>query len=139
MDEQLAYVISFFSDLMNVDERRVLRHLLSARPLTDAEQSLSNAIAWAEARGNVMPEGIKSFMAQRRSGLSDDPRILELARVGLEGFYERTARRILAEDRDNIFLNNCPSCGALARTPKARQCRHCGHDWHGDPATPQGA
>ena len=87
MDEQLAYVISFFSELMNADERRVHRHLLSARPLTDAEQRLSDAIVWEEARGNVMPEGIKSFTARRRSGLSDDPKILELARAGLEAFY----------------------------------------------------
>jgi hypothetical protein len=27
-------------------------------------------------------------------------------------------------------LNCCPKCDALAKTPKARQCRYCFHDWH---------
>jgi hypothetical protein len=24
----------------------------------------------------------------------------------------------------------CPFCGEPLRTPRARQCRHCGQDWH---------
>jgi hypothetical protein len=27
------------------------------------------------------------------------------------------------------IINTCPQCGQLARTPLAKQCRHCGHDW----------
>ena len=26
--------------------------------------------------------------------------------------------------------NNCPKCGKLARTPKAKQCRYCFYNWH---------
>ncbi len=40
------------------------------------------------------------------------------------------ARLLLEDYRDKIYMNNCPVCGKLARTPHARQCRHCGHDWH---------
>jgi hypothetical protein len=134
MDGLVAYVIVYFSHLMTAKEQRTREHLLSTQPFTEAEQRLADGLAWEKARGIVIAEKVKSFMAQRRSGLSDDPDVLRLASGGLEAFFERTAKRILVEDRDNIFLNNCPSCGALARTPQARQCRACGHDWHGNPA-----
>jgi hypothetical protein len=135
MNELEAYVIQFFSHLMNPTERRVHSHLLAARPLNESEQRLCNGMAWEEARGHIVAEGLKSFIGKRYSGLSNDPEILRLASGGFEELYVRTARRILAEDRDNIFVNNCPSCGRLARTPQARHCRFCGHDWHGKFAT----
>jgi uncharacterized protein with PIN domain len=25
---------------------------------------------------------------------------------------------------------NCPKCGGQLRTWRAKQCLHCGHDWH---------
>jgi uncharacterized C2H2 Zn-finger protein len=28
-------------------------------------------------------------------------------------------------------VNRCPRCGEVAKTPKAKQCRFCKHDWHG--------
>ena len=49
---------------------------------------------------------------------------------GFDQFQERTAVRILKDNRDQITLNNCPNCSKLTRTPNARQCRHCGHNWH---------
>jgi ribosomal protein L40E len=42
----------------------------------------------------------------------------------------RTAQRILDKHSDEIVFNYCPRCGALAKTPKARQCRVCHHDWY---------
>ena len=64
--------------------------------------------------------------------LSDDPEARRLASEGLRMFVTRTAQRILAEYSDEIAFNNCPQCGAVARTPNARQCRFCGFDWHGN-------
>src|SRR5262245_64858708 len=63
--------------------------------------------------------------------LSDDTEACRLASEGLRAFVTRTAQRILAEHLDETAFNNCPQCGAVARTPKARQCRFCGFDWHG--------
>lgn len=28
------------------------------------------------------------------------------------------------------FINRCPKCSKIARTPKAKQCPWCFHDWH---------
>lgn len=40
------------------------------------------------------------------------------------------ANIVMNDYKDQVFFNNCPECGRLARTPTAKQCRHCGHDWH---------
>jgi hypothetical protein len=54
----------------------------------------------------------------------------ELTKDGFEAFVTCTADRILAAHRDDVIINRCPQCDELARTPRAKQCRFCGHDWH---------
>jgi len=39
------------------------------------------------------------------------------------------AQYLIDNHSNEIFINNCPVCGKLTRTPEAKQCRHCGHDW----------
>jgi ribosomal protein L40E len=129
MDELESYVIRFLSNLMNETEQRAHEHLLSAMPLNQAEQRLKDGIAWEEAKGNVVPDDVKSYFARRYSRLSNDREVLRLTSGGLDAFLQRRAKRIQADDRDKIVLNDCPRCGALARTPQALQCRRCGRDW----------
>jgi hypothetical protein len=62
--------------------------------------------------------------------LSNDPQVVILEAGGLEEFQARTAQRIMADHPDKVFFNHCPRCHGLARTPRAQQCRFCGHDWH---------
>jgi hypothetical protein len=72
----------------------------------------------------------RKAVRRRESGvLSDDANVLHLAEGGFEGFIQRTSARILDESRHLIFFNRCPKCGGLARTPTARQCRYCAHEW----------
>ena len=61
--------------------------------------------------------------------LTDDREILELVKGGQEALNQTIAERIMTEYSNKIFINNCPNCGRLARTPFAKQCRHCGHGW----------
>ena len=58
-----------------------------------------------------------------------DAKTNQLVELGTEKMETMIAERLLKESGD-IIINNCPKCGSLARTPRARQCRHCGHDWH---------
>lgn len=44
---------------------------------------------------------------------------------------KKMAHHILAHFKDQILFNHCGKCGKLARTPRARQCFHCGHAWRG--------
>jgi hypothetical protein len=46
-------------------------------------------------------------------------------------FQQRVTERIkLAFLSNELRPNRCPSCRRIVRTPKARQCLWCGHDWH---------
>ena len=59
---------------------------------------------------------------------STDPQVLELLKDGYSEFRKRVIERIYNEQLSK--LNRCPKCNGLARTPRARQCRYCWHDWH---------
>jgi len=118
--DEAKYVIGYYGHLMTEHERRAYWHLAGT---VKATHGRSDADAQEEAKGSVY---------YLREMLSDDPTVLLLVRDGLEAFVLRTGKRILNDHRDQIVLNCCPQCGALARTPKARQCRTCRHDWHDD-------
>ena len=52
-----------------------------------------------------------------------------LVALGEEALNQRIAERLYENHRNDI-LNPCPRCERQARTPLAKQCRHCGFDWH---------
>lgn len=56
--------------------------------------------------------------------------IQEMLADGFDGFKMRVAKRIYEEHKHELPLNLCPSCGKIARTPLAKQCRHCLYDWY---------
>jgi ribosomal protein L40E len=62
--------------------------------------------------------------------ISERQEVREFLKHGYEEFELNVARRIMKEAPEKVFLNICPKCYKLARTPYARQCRHCGHSWH---------
>lgn len=113
------YVVRWYARLMTPVEQLARRHLFATMKATKGR---SDVEAQREAR--------KSAVRSRL--LSDDAEVLRLAAAGYEAFVERTSARISADCRDEVFFNRCPKCGALARTPTARQCRFCAHDWHGE-------
>ena len=118
MDPDVArYVIRYYGHFMNLTEQLAYRHLAGAMKATKGRSDTS---AQAEAKKSM----VHSLL------LSEDPAVLLLVRNGLQPFAEVTAERILAEHGEKVFLNRCPRCHVLARTPSARQCRGCGLDWH---------
>ncbi|XZF14732.1 hypothetical protein ACTHGU_01200 [Chitinophagaceae bacterium MMS25-I14] len=72
------------------------------------------------------PERLKAYLD--RGWLTEDPAALDLLKEGDDQFIMNVADRIIREEKDNVFLNYCPKCHKLARTPYAKQCR-CGHSW----------
>ncbi|MCU1287375.1 MAG: hypothetical protein JWO13_3725 [Acidobacteriales bacterium] len=116
-NELNRYVIRWHGDLMNEVERQTQRHLFATLKAT---MGRSDNAAQSEAR--------KSAVYARM--LSNDPEVLHVASQGHDAFVERTAARILAECGSALAFNRCPNCDGLARTPRSRQCRFCGHDWH---------
>ncbi|AYB35613.1 hypothetical protein D4L85_18900 [Chryseolinea soli] len=115
MDQETArYIVTYFSKLLTDLERQAIRHTRSNIKLEDID--LDDPL----------------MRAYKRNGwLYDDPGVLDLLKHGYDAFEITAANRILSEQRDKVFFNNCPKCGKLARTPQAKQCRHCGWSWHG--------
>lgn len=64
----------------------------------------------------------------KKGWMTDKLEVLQLLDNGIDVFKEKVVRRILGESGREVFLNLCPKCGRLARTPFAKQCR-CGHSW----------
>jgi hypothetical protein len=121
--DKARYVFRHYGHLMSEQERLANRHLTGTMKATHGR---SDVAAQTEAT---------SSSRHLRELLSDKPEVLRLASEGFETFVARTAERIFNDHRDEIVLNCCPRCAALARTPSARQCRFCGYDWHYDSAT----
>jgi hypothetical protein len=68
----------------------------------------------------------KHVLNKRYSGPEIDAALAE----GPEAFRRRVCRRLLADRGGEVLINRCPGCGRVVRTPQARQCFWCGHDWH---------
>jgi hypothetical protein len=62
-----------------------------------------------------------------------------------EAFYKErrlsarfsVCRRIAETYPTEVFANRCPNCGRLPRTPRAKQCFWCGHNWRESTGTEQ--
>ena len=116
--DEARYVFHNYSCLMTPKEQRAFSHLGGTMKAT-----LGRSDPAAQ-------EEVRAGSTHLRKFLSDDPAVLRLARDGYDAFVLQTGQRILKDHQGEIFLNCCPRCNALARTPRARQCRFCGHDWH---------
>jgi hypothetical protein len=62
--------------------------------------------------------------------ISDEADVKKFIEGGFESFKELVAIRIYNQHQNELHLNLCPKCGKIARTPSAKQCRFCLHDWH---------
>ena len=117
LNPQLAhYVVRYFGHLMTEVERKAQKHLFVTMKATGRDDEA----AQREAQNH-------RSLSRR---LSTEPNVLTLAKEGYPQFQLTTAARILRDSAGKVFFNCCPVCGALARTPSAKQCRYCGHDWH---------
>ena len=119
-NDEAAYVFRFYGHLMTMTERFAYRHLVGT---AKAMKGRTDLTAQTELRNTNKAAHLRKF-------LSDDPEVLRLTADGLGQFVVRTAERILMEHKSEIAFNRCPRCRGVARTPKARQCRFCGLDWH---------
>jgi hypothetical protein len=49
----------------------------------------------------------------------------------VRAFQDRVANRIKEDVASGrLTVNRCPTCNRIVKTPLARQCLWCGHDWH---------
>jgi hypothetical protein len=114
------------------DDRKVLREYLDrywSHYATPAERECYwLGIRCAKAQRSLDPawrEEVRASLEQADDWMRD------ALKRGVGPFWDRTRKRVLLEFRQGrLQPNRCPECRRIARTPEARQCRWCGHDWH---------
>jgi hypothetical protein len=102
------YVAANFAHLMNEFEKKVYR--LSIQREKAANGSAHRLPRWIAEAGHE-------------------------AAVASEAGYHSVKRQIsqrIVNDvtAGEIIVSRCPNCSRIVRTPLAKQCLWCGHDWH---------
>jgi len=115
-DDALAvqsYLECFWSWHMTEFEKRCYRD--GARL---AKAQLESESPWGQ---RVIAEWDQTTDTHARKALAD----------GFTRFEQRVRQRIMEEFRvGTLCVKRCPRCHRVVRTPEARQCLLCGHDWH---------
>ena len=114
--ETVDYLVTHYFYLLPHQKRLALKHVLHSEKVGGIDDVASC-------------ERMRTMLL-RCGWLSEDKEVLALLQDGVAAFRQRLAHTIFAENGGEGLLNNCPACSRLARTPTAKQCRHCGADWH---------
>jgi rubrerythrin len=85
-------------------------------------------VLMAERKAENSSAGMQTHLRNRFG--SSNPEVLKLLEGGFREFLIGTRDRILRDHAGEVFLNRCPKCGALARTPEACLCPVCNHTWY---------
>jgi len=113
MDELTRYIFYSYFDLLTFEEKSAYKTSLAE-----------------EKAGNLEAGKLQDFLREKWS--SRDPEVLALLKNGQDEFMQNVKDRILREHTDKVFLNYCPKCGALTKTPRAKQCPKCFFSRHAD-------
>lgn len=99
------------------------------RLMTEIEWRVNRAIhaGWKAERAGT-PERAAGLA---RAFRADGPEVEAALADGPDAYRRRVRDRLLTEHGPEVFINRCPKCRRVVRTPQARQCFWCGHDWHG--------
>ena len=108
-----AYIFKHFHHLMTPLERRAIEYTTPIVQVSDH---------WKIKR-------LYDFLEERDGHVPDDEVIAAFA-VPYDRRKEMIIDRLISDCIDRIFVNRCPECNRIARTPAARQCMWCHHDWH---------
>jgi hypothetical protein len=79
----------------------------------------------SSASSSAMGNLLRSKWASENS-----PEVVAALREGAEAFRLGVRERLVRECSDQMFINRCPACSRVLRTPRARQCLWCSHSWH---------
>ena len=115
--DKVDYILKYFSSHMTDKEAAAWRHWIYNEKIVRSKSSPEHKVA----RIKILTE---------KKWLSNDPEVISLLEEGIDTFRINTAKRIFKDHPEGLDFNCCPKCGKLARTPFAKQCRYCQHDWH---------
>lgn len=110
-EELIEYIFKNHYDLLTFQEN-------AARKMLIGERKIENANS----------EKMKQML--RKTFCCSEMEVLEMLKMGIKEYEKKVCSRIMAEHVNEIKLNLCPKCSALARTSKSRQCSKCFYSWH---------
>ncbi len=116
-ENEIAYVFQFCDELMTQDEKDA--YLKYSFELNVSQRNETNTELWK-----------KFYISTGRLKDSYPSSVTDLLKHGFQTFKFNVASRIINQCFNHPLLNYCPRCSKLARTPQAKQCRFCAHDWH---------
>jgi len=103
---------------------RYLEHLLTA-----AEARAGLFIKPMDRDTALQVKGIDyANWLDQKYGITDMAALSHELRHGKAALFRRVRERVLQHDATAIA--RCPACKRVLRTPRARQCLWCKHDWH---------
>lgn len=108
-----AYVLRYFPHLMTPLERRVVEY---TAPIISNSQE-------------TKLQSLYKYLEERDGHVEDDV-VVDAFKTPYDERVANAVARVISERRSEIVENRCGECQRLARTPVAKQCFWCGHDWH---------
>ncbi len=111
--ELADYIVTHYANLLTLPRKMIWKqyqHFLEATEMPDIEKILRSV--------------------QRYSSSANKSDLTESFDGDYYKFIINCSRELLNKHGADIVINTCPQCGQLARTPLAKQCKHCFFNWH---------
>jgi hypothetical protein len=102
------------------------------RFITDLELRADRAATVREKAARAAEMGSKQLakVLLKQWGCVGDLEIDAALAEGYQALHLRVLRRIQCDPGALAGINRCPRCRRVVRTPTAKQCLWCNHDWH---------
>ena len=113
-----GYVVAYYGGYMRPEEFQEYKELT-----LEGKRLMKEFFSGYGARIEERPGKRRRYLTEDAYA---DPR-WQAYRERRVAFYRRTSDRILQDHK--VFLNRCPYCNSLARTPTAKQCGKCYKRW----------
>jgi len=115
---------------MKYDEASVLTDYIWSQcyaQLTDFERAGVKVVQAREKAAVADSERIGRMILDK-FGRGNDPAVVGALANGEDAFKVAVRDRVLRDHPE--IVARCPQCHRVLRTPRAKQCRWCLHDWH---------
>ena len=121
-----TYILMHYGHLLTLPERTA-QHILVLGFPTRPSELIPDVTCWDE---KLLEEYGWGRDMEAMAEIKDTSEVRAMVALGEGRFNESVVERVLREHGEEVLLNRCPRCDGLCRTPQARQCFRCGHDWH---------
>ena len=101
-----------------------------AQLFTEPQRAVMNALI-GEAKAQYSDNPRYAAKVRSMFGSVRDPEVAKSLAAGEKQWRQQASQWLLANHSAEVFVNRCPQCTRIVRTPVARQCFWCGHSWHG--------